>query len=190
MAKSKKRLAILASGSGTNAENIAKHFASHKEVQIARVYTNRPTAGVIKRAHRLNIPCVCFTKQHLTSDKLLLDLQNNNIDGIILAGFMQLIPSSLIQAFPDAILNIHPSLLPKYGGKGMYGEHVHKAVIDAGEKESGITVHVVNERYDEGRIVLQEKILLEPDETPESLAAKIHELEYLHYPRAIETIFN
>jgi phosphoribosylglycinamide formyltransferase-1 len=190
MPKKKNRIAIFASGSGTNAENISNYFQGHDLIEISRIYTNNPKAGVIGRAHRMDIPCVSFSKQHLNSGLLLADLKNSRIDGIVLAGFMQLIPSSLIEAYPERILNIHPSLLPKYGGKGMYGDRVHKAVIESDEKESGITIHLVNEHYDEGKIVMQVKVDLEDGESPETLASKIHNLEYEHYPKAIERIFS
>ncbi|GAB4249046.1 MAG: phosphoribosylglycinamide formyltransferase [Ekhidna sp.] len=177
-------LAILASGSGTNAENICNYFENHPNIQIKEILSNKPDAYVHERAKKLGIPSKTFTKEEFTDKSFIKRL--TDIDYIILAGFLWLIPGYLIKAFPDKIINIHPALLPKYGGKGMYGDHVHKAVIKANEKESGITIHLVNEKYDDGRILFQEKCTLDTGETPRSLAEKVHALEYEHLPKVIE----
>lgn len=178
------KLAIFASGSGTNAENIVKYFQNDERVKISRIFTNRPDAFVLERAKSLEIPASVFSREEFRNPAFLEKLKN--IDYIILAGFLWLIPEYLIEAFPNKILNIHPALLPKFGGKGMYGDKVHEAVISSAESESGITIHLVNEEYDKGKILFQAKCDIETNDTPESLASKIHELEYAHFPRIIE----
>lgn len=182
-----KNLAIFASGSGTNAENIAKTFASGNRIRVSVVLTDRENAGVVERMKALDIPVIYFPgkvwKEEPTT--IVEALKPYDIDLVVLAGFMRKVADPLIEAYPDRMLNIHPSLLPAYGGKGMYGHHVHEAVIAAGEKQSGVTVHKVNSELDKGDIVMQGILDLEPDETPESLEAKIHEIEYELYPRAI-----
>lgn len=180
------RLAIFASGSGTNAEAIMKRFVGHKSIRVELILTNKKDAGVIARAERLRVPCQVFNKTQLEEGWLLEPLKNHSIDYIILAGFLLKIPVSLIQVFPNRICNIHPALLPKYGGKGMYGHHVHEAVINAGEKESGITIHLVNEEYDKGRILFQATCPVLPEDSPDDLASRIHKLEHEHYPRVVE----
>ena len=177
-------LSILASGSGSNAENIANYFESHPTIQVKEILSNKADAFVHERAKRLNIPSFIFTKQQFTDTSFIKRLED--IDYIILAGFLWLIPPYLIKAFPNRIINIHPALLPKFGGKGMYGDHVHNAVIEAGEKESGITIHLVNEEYDKGQILFQAKCEVTDEDTSVSLAEKIHALEYDHFPRVIE----
>lgn len=177
-------IAIFASGSGTNAENIAIHFESHEFVRVKEILSNKKEAFVHQRAKKQGIPSRTFSREQfmdVSFRKTLID-----IDYIILAGFLWLIPKYLIKAFPNKIINIHPALLPKYGGKGMYGDKVHQAVIDGGEKESGITIHLVNEEYDKGKVLFQAKCDVEANDTPESLAKKIHELEYEHFPKVIE----
>jgi phosphoribosylglycinamide formyltransferase 1 len=184
-----KRLAIFASGSGSNAEKIVEYFAERSDVDVSLIFTNNPMAGVIQRACRLQIPVVFFDKKTFyETGKIPQILQNENIDLIILAGFMLLVPPVLVRAFPNKMINIHPALLPKYGGKGMYGHHVHQAVIGAKETESGITIHYVNEHYDEGNIIFQAKVAIEPTDTVGDLEHKIHKLEHEHYPRVIERI--
>ena len=181
------KLAIFASGSGSNAENIITYFKDSAEVKVSLILTNNPSAGVIERGRRLNIPVIVFSKTIFTqTDDVVNLLKENGIDWVILAGFLWLVPQNLIQAFPDRMINIHPALLPNYGGKGMWGHHVHEAVVANGEKESGITIHYVNEHYDEGKVIFQAKCALEDDETADSLASKIHELEYEHFPVVIE----
>lgn len=184
-----KNLAIFASGSGTNAENIITYFSENQEIKVKLVLTNRKKAGVLDRANRLQIPALFMPNNEIkTVDSLLELLKSHQIDYIILAGFMSLIPSKLIQAFPDRILNIHPALLPNYGGKGMYGHHVHEAVISNDETESGISIHYVNKNYDEGRIILQAHCPVFENDTAGQLANRIHKLEYRYYPQCIEQV--
>jgi len=182
--------AIFASGSGTNAENLIKYFANDSRIKFKLVFTNNPNAGVIARAEKYNKNVQIISKDSLYnySEQLIEFLKTEKIELIILAGFLLKIPESFVKAFPDKIINIHPALLPKYGGKGMYGMHVHEAVIRNKEKESGITVHFVNEQYDEGKVILQAKCPVEDVDTPESLAQKIHALEYEYFPKAIEKL--
>lgn len=180
----KTNLAIFASGSGTNAENLGKYFSSDAHIAIREVFSNKKEAGVHERMKNLGIPSTSFSKKEFTDESFLQQLED--IDYIILAGFLWLIPSYLIKHFPERIINIHPALLPKFGGKGMYGNYVHQAVIDSGEKESGITIHLVNEQYDEGRILFQTKCQVDSADTVASLAQKIHQLEYTHFPEIIE----
>jgi len=184
-----KKLAIFASGSGTNAENIARYFQGSELTEVTLILSNNPEAGVIARARKLGIPVVLFDrKTFYNTDKVLDILRNSKIDLVVLAGFMMLIPENMIRAFEGKIINIHPALLPKFGGKGMYGGFVHEAVVAAGEKESGITIHYVNEHYDEGQIIFQAACPVEPGDTPDNVAAKVHALEYEHYPKVIEKL--
>jgi phosphoribosylglycinamide formyltransferase-1 len=184
-----KRIAIFASGSGTNAQRIAEYFSTNPNVSIVRIYCNNPEAFVLKRAQRLNIPSLIFTRKDLyQTDLILKQLHEDKTDLIVLAGFLWLVPMNILSAFENRIINIHPALLPKYGGKGMYGHYVHEAVIASGDKESGISVHFVNDRYDEGDIIFQARCHIEKGETVESLSAKIHELEYEHFPVIIEQV--
>ncbi|MEM9894824.1 MAG: phosphoribosylglycinamide formyltransferase [Bacteroidota bacterium] len=178
-------LAIFASGNGTNAENICKFFASRNEIITRRIYCNRDDAFVLERAKRLEVDHLVFSKSEFQQPRFLSELAD--IDYIVLAGFLLLIPNYLVKAFSGRIINIHPSLLPKFGGKGMFGDHVHKAVLANGEKESGITVHEVNENYDEGAIILQEKCVVKPTDSVETLAKRVHQLEYDFYPKTIES---
>ena len=181
-----KRIAIFASGSGSNAEAIARYLTDRTDVEISLILTNNPEAGVIQRARRLHIPVVVFDKKTFYDSERIIDLLHNQpIDLVVLAGFMMLIPEKLVQAFPRQIINIHPALLPKYGGKGMYGHFVHEAVVVAGEAESGITIHYVNEVYDEGEIIFQATCALTPTDTPEDVARKVQLLEHEHYPRVV-----
>ena len=184
-----KNIAIFASGTGTNAENIAEYFSKNEKINVALIVSNRLKAGVHERAARLHIPSITLSKADFEAgDPVLNVLQEYHIDFIVLAGFMSKISDPLIQAFPEKIVNIHPSLLPKYGGKGMYGIHVHEAVVAAREKESGITIHYINEHYDEGAIIFQTSCELLPTDTAEDVATKVHVLEYTHYPRIIEQL--
>lgn len=184
-----RRIAIFASGTGTNAENIIKHFFYSDRVIVAAVFCNNAKAGVIDRARQYGIPAVVFNREDLyDTNRILRNLREFEIDFIALAGFMWLMPDYLVKEYSNQIINIHPALLPKYGGKGMYGKKVHQAVIDNKEKESGITIHYVNESYDQGEIIYQHKCEVASDETPESLAEKVHQLEYEHYPQVIEEI--
>ncbi len=184
-----KKIALFASGSGTNAENIAKYFAASSEVEISAVLCNNPYAFVLKRAEKLGIPSFVFSKNDFyDTDKVLRFLKDKRVDLIVLAGFLWLIPDDLIRHFPNRIVNIHPALLPKFGGKGMYGSRVHEAVIANGETETGITIHLVNEKYDEGKIVFQAKCEVTKEDTAETVASKVHELEYKYFPKVIEEI--
>jgi len=183
------KLAIFASGSGTNAENISRFFTHHPTAEVSLILTNRKDAGVILRAEKLGIPYKVFTREEFyDTEKVMSYLSEYKIDLIILAGFLWLIPKNLIEAYPGRIVNIHPALLPRYGGKGMYGMRVHETVIANKDAESGITIHYVNEVYDAGNIIFQKKCKVSPGETPESLAAKVHTLEYKYYPRIIEKL--
>ncbi len=182
-----KRIAVFASGSGTNMENIAKYLEKGP-IKVCGVFTNNEHALVINRAKKLNIPIYIFNRDEFLSGKILKSLQDCNPDLIVLAGFLWLIPFDIISAFENRIINIHPALLPKYGGKGMYGDNVHKEVIKNKENESGITIHYVNELYDEGSIIFQKKCSINKSDTYESLAKKIHELEYQYYPQIIESL--
>lgn len=184
-----KRIAIFASGNGSNAQRIAEHFAKNDDIDVVMILSNRKDAFVLERAKKLGIPVTVFDRKiFYQSDEILKRLIEIKTDLIVLAGFLWLAPSNLINAFADRIINIHPALLPKFGGKGMFGHIVHQAVIDAGEKESGITIHYVDEKYDSGRIIFQEKCSIEPGESPESLAQKIHQLEYKYFPVVIEKL--
>jgi phosphoribosylglycinamide formyltransferase 1 len=181
------RLAIFASGSGTNAEQIMHRFQHHSQIVVALVLSNNVSAYVLGRAKKFNVPSRVFSKTQLRErDEVLQWLQKENITHIVLAGFMWLMPTSIIQAYSSKIVNIHPALLPKFGGKGMYGHHVHEAVKAAGEKETGITIHLVNERYDEGRILFQATCPINPNDSPDQIADKVHALEHKHYPEQIE----
>jgi phosphoribosylglycinamide formyltransferase-1 len=185
----KKNVAIFASGSGSNAENIIRYFHSDSDVSFPLILSNKTGAYVHQRAKALGVPSVTFTKQELENGNLILSLLNDNkIDLIVLAGFLLKIPMYLITAYPNKIINIHPALLPKYGGKGMYGHYVHEAVVAAGEKESGITIHYVNEHYDEGNVIFQAKCELFPTDTAEDVAKKVHQLEYEYYPQVIRQL--
>ena len=183
-----KRLSIFVSGNGTNLQRIAEYFADKKDVEIVNVVCNNPKAYSIERAKNLGIPLRMITKEDFRSEAFIKELQNLHVDLIVLAGFLWKIPEDLVKAFPRKIVNIHPALLPKYGGKGFYGEHVHEAVVAAKEEQSGITVHYVNEIYDSGEIILQARVSLDEKETPDALAAKIHHLEQAYFPIAIEQV--
>ncbi|MDF2159124.1 phosphoribosylglycinamide formyltransferase [Algoriphagus sp. CAU 1675] len=183
-----KRIAILASGSGSNAEKIMEHFQNSTKAQIALVASNKADAFVLQRAEKFKVPTFTFTKKEMDAGVLLEKLQKEQINWVVLAGFLLKIPEELIRAFPDHMVNIHPALLPKYGGKGMYGHHVHEAVKAAGEKETGITIHLVNENYDEGKIIFQASTPLSPEDSPEDIAQKVHALEHRHFPEVIESL--
>lgn len=186
-----KYIAVFASGSGTNAENIIRFFRTHEKISVKTVLSNRPSAGVLERASALGVETLTFTRDEFTgSDRIICALKERDISFIVLAGFLWLVPENLVRAYRGRIINIHPALLPKYGGKGMYGSRVHEAVISGGEKKSGITIHHVNERYDDGDIILQATCPVEPGDTPETLASRIHELEYEHYPKVIEMLLS
>ena len=184
-----KRIVIFASGSGTNAENLIKFFHNRDNVSVIQVLTNNPRAKVIDRCKGLNISCISFNKVAFshTNDVLeLLELKNPDL--IVLAGFLWKIPKKILESFPNKIINIHPALLPKYGGKGMFGMHVHHAVLNNKERETGITIHYVNENYDEGAIIFQAKCAVNLTDSAEDIAAKIHDLEMKHFPLVIESL--
>jgi phosphoribosylglycinamide formyltransferase-1 len=185
--KKKVNLAIFASGSGTNAQRISEYFDGHNDIHVSIILSNKKDAYVLERAKKLGIPSVVVTASELRDTTLILEvLKQYQIDFLVLAGFLLLLPAYLIQAFRGRIVNIHPALLPKYGGKGMYGHHVHEAVIASGDSSSGITIHYVNEKYDEGNIIFQAFCPVMAEDTPETLAARIHELEYQFFPVIIE----
>ncbi len=182
-------IAIFASGSGTNAENIIKYFSTHKTARVDMVLSNRREAYVLNRAAALNVKTIFFDQYDFyTSGKVLEYLQERNIDFVVLAGFLWLVPGNILEKYEKRIINIHPALLPGYGGKGMYGGKVHEAVLANHEKESGITIHYVNRVYDSGDIIFQTKCKIEASDTPESLASKVHALEYEYYPKIIEDL--
>src|SRR5471030_554248 len=183
----KKRIAIFASGSGSNAQKIMEHFKRNSEAEVVLVLTNNPQAYVLQRADNFEIPSHIFTRQEFyESDDVIRLLKNLQVDLIVLAGFLWLVPDSLLKAFPNKIINLHPALLPKYGGKGMYGDHIHKAVLAAQEEESGITIHFANQNFDEGEILHQSRFKIEAGDTLEVIKFKIQQLEHHHFPRVIE----
>jgi phosphoribosylglycinamide formyltransferase-1 len=182
-----KKIAIFASGSGTNAENIIGYFSTKNSAKVTLVLSNRKNAFVLERATRLNVPSYFFDRSRFYDTGDVLDrLLKNKIDFIVLAGFLWLVPGNILKQYDRKIINIHPALLPKYGGSGMYGARVHHAVIENGDRFSGITIHFVNESYDKGDIIFQARCKVDPSDTPDSLALKIHSLEYQHYPKIIE----
>lgn len=182
-----KNIAIFASGSGTNAENIIRYFLNHQQIKVIRVYSNNPNAGVIQKAKDLNVSTKIFDRDDLyNSSKVLDSLKFLDIHLVVLAGFLWIIPEMILREYKGRIINIHPALLPSYGGKGMYGMNVHKAVLENKEKESGISIHMVNEEYDKGDIIFQARCPVLQNDTPESLALRIHFLEYQHFPSVIE----
>ncbi|MEY4628349.1 MAG: hypothetical protein RLZZ595_675 [Bacteroidota bacterium] len=181
------RLAIFASGKGSNAEKIIQHFENHSNIHVSLIVSNKATAGVLDIAKRFGIDTLLLEKKKfMKTNEYVQLIKNQGITHVVLAGFLLKVPDNLIQAYNNKIVNIHPALLPAYGGKGMYGDHVHQAVIQAGEKESGITIHLVDEEYDHGKTLFQSKVTVDPNDTPSSLAEKIHQLEHKHYPSVIE----
>ena len=187
----KKNIAIFASGSGTNAENIIRYFKDNEQYSVSLEVTNKKEAGVLQRAEALHVPFAVFSKETWTSGaEIQALLHSYRIDFIVLAGFLLHVPDVLLHDYPNKIINIHPSLLPKYGGKGMYGDRVHQAVVAAGDKESGITIHYINEHYDEGGVIFQATCPVLPTDSPDDVAAKVHQLEYLHFPVVIEELLS
>lgn len=185
------KIAVFASGSGSNAENIVNYFLDKPYVDIVLVVSNKKDAYVHERAKKLNIESVTFSKSEFdTTNKVLDYLLQKKVDFVVLAGFLLKVPDNILHAYPDKIINIHPALLPKYGGRGMYGDHVHKAVVEAGETESGITIHYVNENYDEGNIIFQAKCSVLKTDTYDDVAKKVHTLEYMHFPEIIDRLLN
>jgi len=186
-----KRIAIFASGSGSNAQKIIEYFQEKEDIEVSLVLSNIADAYVLERASTLKVPSYVFDRQlFYETDQVHDILLEIGIDLIVLAGFLWLVPQNLLQSWSERIVNIHPALLPKFGGKGMYGDRVHQAVIDSGEKETGITIHYVNELYDDGEIIFQEKFEILPKDTPDSIAERIHVLEHKHFPVVIERILN
>ena len=183
-----KRIVIFASGSGSNAENIIRFFQTKKSIDVTHVLTNNQHAKVLDRCKKLNISTLVFDRSEFSKSDEVLNFLKNEADYIVLAGFLWRVPSKIVEAFPNKIINIHPALLPKYGGKGMYGMNVHKAVKENLELETGITIHFVNENYDEGAIIFQAKTPVTFDDTPDDIANKVHELEYKFFPEVIEKV--
>jgi phosphoribosylglycinamide formyltransferase 1 len=183
------KIAIFASGSGSNAENIAKHFSYKQEVEITTIISNKADAFVHQRAKHLGIESVTFSrKQFAETDEVANFLSERQIGFVVLAGFLLKVPDNLINSYPNRIVNIHPALLPKFGGKGMYGDHVHEAVVAAKEKESGITIHYINENYDEGDVIFQATCDVAATDTAHEVAEKVHALEYKYFPAIIEKV--
>ncbi|WP_104735192.1 phosphoribosylglycinamide formyltransferase [Hanstruepera ponticola] len=184
-----KRIVIFASGSGTNAENLIKFFHNREQASVIQVLTNNPHAKVLDRAKKLGVSALSFNKIAFTeTDDVLHLLKSVNPDLIVLAGFLWKFPEKILEVFPNKVINIHPALLPKYGGKGMYGKYVHEAVVTNKETETGITIHYVNEHYDEGAIIFQARCEVTPTDTAEDVARKIHELEMTHFPKVVDDL--
>ena len=185
----KYKIAIFASGAGSNAQSLINYFEHHAHIEIALVVTNNSTAGVCEIARRHSIPLLILDKAQVNEGGFILsELQKQSIHYIVLAGYLRKIPQALISAFPDKIINIHPALLPRFGGHGMYGKHVHKAVYDAGEKTSGITIHYVNEEYDKGAIIFQAECTIDASDSPEEIECKVRMLEQKHFPVEVEKV--
>ena len=185
----KKNIVIFASGSGSNAQRLLEHFEHHPEIRVAALFSNNPKAYALKRAETFHVPALLFSRDEFyNTDKVLEQVKSFNPDLIVLAGFLWLVPQNLLQAFPDKIINIHPALLPKYGGKGMHGINVHTAVVQSGDEQSGITIHRVNEEYDKGEFILQEYCHVMPGDTPEDLAARVLQLEHKYLPEVVEKL--
>ena len=185
----KKRIAIFASGSGSNAQKIMEYFKRSPDAEIVLILTNNPQAYVLQRADNFEIPSHVFNRDEFyKTDEVIKMLKTLQVDLIVLAGFLWLVPASLLNAFPNKIINLHPALLPKYGGKGMYGDNVHKAILEAGEEESGITIHFANAEFDEGEIIHQSRFRIDPTDTLEMVKFKGQQLEHQHFPRVIESL--
>lgn len=185
-----KKIALFASGSGTNVENIALYFQTNTNIAVVAVFCNNPNAGVLQRAEKLQIPTIIFDKTAFLEGEVIQKLQDLAVDWIILAGFLWKVPSEIISFYANKIINIHPALLPKYGGKGMYGMNVHTAVLQQKEAETGITIHYVNEHYDEGAIIFQATTNITDCTTPEAIAEKVHALEHEYFPVVIENVIH
>jgi phosphoribosylglycinamide formyltransferase-1 len=182
-------LALFASGSGTNVENIIHYFKDNSTINVSCILCNNSNAGVIERANRLGVDILVFNRANFYDSDIVIDyLRHKNVDLIVLAGFLWLIPERIIESYNNKIINIHPALLPKYGGKGMYGNAVHKAVFENKEEYTGITIHYVNKDYDKGDIIFQESIKIDAEDSPDSIADKVHKLEYTYYPTIIKKI--
>ena len=185
-----KKIVLFASGNGSNAENIMAHFEKSGQGTVVGMFTNNSHAKVIERAKKFHVPTYIFNKTELSDDTILNNLQELQPDLIVLAGFLLKFPVHIINAFPNKIINIHPALLPNYGGKGMYGMNVHNAILENKEKETGITIHYVNEHYDEGEFIFQKSVNIEDCKTAEEIAHKIHELEHQYFPTVISEVLN
>lgn len=186
-----KRIVIFASGSGTNAENLIKFFQNKEDAAVVQVLTNNPQAKVIERCNKLKISCLSFNRTAFYNTEDVLDiLKNSNPDLIVLAGFLWKFPENILDVFPNKVINVHPALLPNYGGKGMYGMHVHEAVIKNKESKTGITIHYVNEHYDDGAIIFQTECPINEKDTATDVATKIHELEMEHFPKVVEQLLS
>lgn len=184
-------IVLFASGSGSNVENIVNYFKEDEKVNVSMVFCNNPKAYVLERAKNLGVEVEVFNREvFYHSDKIVSLLKDQNTDLIVLAGFLWLIPDNILKAFDGRIINIHPSLLPKYGGKGMYGDKVHKAVVENGETESGITIHYINEQFDDGEVIFQATCEVLPSDTAEDVASKVHALEYENFPLVIKKVLN
>jgi phosphoribosylglycinamide formyltransferase-1 len=183
-----KKIVLFASGSGSNAEKIILHFEKNSQVNVVGIFTNNPNAKVLDRAKKYNIPAEIVTKTELEQQEFLEKILAINPDLIVLAGFLLKFPAAIIENFPNKVINIHPALLPKYGGKGMYGMNVHRAILENKDLESGITIHYVNEHYDEGEFIFQQNVSISECLTAEEIAEKVHELEHLHFPEVIERL--
>lgn len=184
-----KLIALFASGTGTNSQRIIDHFRHHSGIRVSLIACNNPGAGVLDIAAKENIPQLMLDKERFfRGNAYVKELQEKKIDFLVLAGFLWKIPRPLVEAYRGRIINIHPALLPKYGGKGMYGRHVHESVIAAGDRQTGITIHYVDELYDHGQVIFQAFCQVDPDDTPETLAQKVHRLEYAHFPKIIEAV--
>jgi phosphoribosylglycinamide formyltransferase-1 len=183
-----KKILLFASGTGSNVENIIQHFKNHHDIIVVGIYTNNPNAKVLDKAKNHNIPTLIFDREQLTDGFVLDKIAELKPDLIVLAGFLWKMPEDIVSAYPNKIINIHPALLPKYGGKGMYGIKVHQTILENKEKETGITIHYVNEHYDEGEFIFQQKVNIEDCKTPEEVANKIQELEHKHFPKIIEKL--
>lgn len=182
---------IFASGNGSNAENIIRYFQDRGTARVIAVFSNSRTAKVLRRAHDLKVKALHFDREALyDSDDVLNLLKDMQPDLIVLAGFLWIFPNKILKRFPDKVINIHPALLPKYGGKGMYGMNVHKAILEQKEVETGISIHYVNEKYDEGKLIFQATTTIDPEDTVEEIAGKIHQLEYEHFPKVIEKLLS
>lgn len=185
-----KKIVIFASGSGSNAENIILHFKNKSQGTVVAVLTNNPHAKVLQRAENQKVETIIFDKTELSEGVVLQKINEIQPDLIVLAGFLLMFPAEIIAQYPNRVINVHPALLPKYGGKGMYGMNVHKAVLEHKDKETGISIHYVNEHYDEGAIIFQTSVNVEDCTTPEEIAEKIHELEHKHFPLVIEQLLS
>jgi phosphoribosylglycinamide formyltransferase-1 len=185
-----KNIVLFASGGGSNAQQIMQYFSNSSQIKVVAVFTNNATAGVLDKALQFDVPAIIFTRDQLADGTVLERLKEFNASLIVLAGFLWRFPQHIIASYPDKVINIHPALLPKYGGKGMYGINVHRAVLENKEQQSGITIHYVNDNYDEGNIIFQQAVVLEECTTAEHIAQKVLELEHRHFPEVIDQLLN